>query len=225
VNAVVSPAILVFTKTTGFRHDSIPAGVAAVERLAAELGCETEHTEDAGVFNPLDLARFAATVWLSPSGDVLDELERAALADFVTGGGGWCGIHAASTAERSWPFFRELVGARFIGHPPGCTPGEIDVVDRGHPATEHLPERWAWTDEWYSFDEQPKDVEVLLEADEDTYDTADLAMGRPHPLAWHRRLEAGRCFYTALGHAAEAYEDDVFLAHVKGGLRSVLPPR
>jgi len=225
VNAVVSPAILVFTKTTGFRHDSIPAGVAAVERLAAELGYETEHTEDAGVHNPLDLARFAATVWVSPSGDVLDELERAALADFVTGGGGWCGIHAASTAERSWPFFRELVGARFIGHPPGCTPGEIDVVDQGHPATAHLPKRWAWTDEWYSFDEQPKDVEVLLEADEDTYDTAGLAMGRPHPLAWHRRLEAGRCFYTALGHAAEAYEDDAFLAHLKGGLRSVLPPR
>ncbi|MEV3936907.1 ThuA domain-containing protein [Glycomyces sp. NPDC049804] len=222
---MVPPAILVFTKTTGFRHDSIPAGVAAVERLATALGLEVEHTEDAAVFNPLDLARFAATVWVSPSGDVLDELERAALADFVTGGGGWCGVHAASTAERSWPFFRELVGARFIGHPPGCTPGRIDVVDQGHPATEHLPRRWAWTDEWYSFDERPKGVKVLLEADEDSYDTADLAMGAPHPLAWHRRLEAGRCFYTALGHADEAYEDPQFIAHLKGGLISVLPSR
>jgi type 1 glutamine amidotransferase len=220
-----TPAILVFTKTTGFRHDSIPAGVAAVERIAAELGYETEHTEDAGVYNPLDLARFAAVAWVSPSGDILDELERAALADFVTGGGGWCGIHAASTAERSWPFFRELVGARFIGHPPGCTPGEIDVVDTEHASTAHLPKRWSWTDEWYSFDERPKDVEVLLEADEDTYDTADLAMGNPHPIAWHRRLEQGRCFYTALGHAEEAYADPDFLAHVKGGLESVLPPK
>lgn len=222
---MVSPAILVFTKTTGFRHDSIPAGVEAIERIASELGYETEHTEDAAVYNPLDLARFEAVVWLSPSGDILDELERAALADYVTGGGGWCGIHAASTAERSWPFFRELVGARFIGHPPGCTPGEIDVVNHDHPSTEHLPKRWSWTDEWYSFDERPKDVEVLLEVDEGTYDTADLAMGDPHPIAWHRRLEQGQCFYTALGHSAEAYEDDVFLAHVKGGLRSVLPPR
>ncbi|WP_205324962.1 ThuA domain-containing protein [Glycomyces sp. YM15] len=221
---MVSPAILVFTKTTGFRHDSIPAGVAAVERIAAELGFATEHTEDAGVHNPLDLARFAAVVWLSPSGDVLDELERAALADFVTGGGGWCGVHAASTAERSWPFFRELVGARFIGHPPGCTPGVIDVVDQSHPSTEHLPKRWSWTDEWYSFDERPKGFEILLEADEDTYDTADLAMGDPHPIAWHRRLELGRCFYTALGHADEAYADETFLAHLGGGLRSVLPP-
>lgn len=222
---MVSPAILVFTKTTGFRHDSIPAGVAAVERIAAELGYGTEHTEDAGVHNPLDLARFAATVWLSPSGDVLDELERAALADFVTGGGGWCGVHGASTAEPSWPFFRELVGARFIGHPPGCTPGEIDVVDQDHLATAHLPKRWAWTDEWYSFDERPKGWEVLLEADEETFAAGDLAMGHPHPIAWHRRLETGRCFYTALGHAAEAYEDDAFLAHLKGGLRSVLPTR
>jgi type 1 glutamine amidotransferase len=219
-----TPAILVFTKTTGFRHDSIPAGVAAVERIAADLGYETEHTEDSSVHNPVDLARFAAVAWVSPSGDVLDELERAALADFVTGGGGWCGVHGASTAERSWPFFREIVGARFIGHPPGCTPGAIDVKDAAHPATAHLPKRWAWTDEWYSFDERPKDVEVLLEADEDTYDTADLAMGNPHPIAWHRRLEQGRCFYTALGHAEEAYADPVFLAHLKGGLESVLPP-
>jgi type 1 glutamine amidotransferase len=219
-----TPAILVFTKTTGFRHDSIPAGVAAVERIAAELGYETEHTEDSAVYNPLDLARFAAVAWVSPSGDILDELERAALADYVTGGGGWCGIHAASTAERSWPFFREMVGARFIGHPPGCTPGEIDVKDTGHASTAHLPKRWSWTDEWYSFDERPKDVDVLLEADEDTYDTADLAMGNPHPIAWHRRLEAGRCFYTALGHAEESYADPVFLAHIRGGLESVLPP-
>lgn len=219
-----TPSILVFTKTTGFRHDSIPAGVAAVERIAAELGYETEHTEDAAIYNPLDLARFSAVVWLSPSGDILGELERAALADFVTGGGGWCGIHAASTAERSWPFFREMVGARFIGHPPGCTPGEIDVVDTGHPSTAHLPKRWSWTDEWYSFDERPKDVEVLLEADEDTYEAGDLAMGDPHPIAWHRRLEAGQCFYTALGHDASAYGDEVFLAHLRGGLKSVLPP-
>ena len=86
------------------------------------------------------------------------------------------------------------MGARFIGHPPGCTPGEIDVKNHDHPSTAHLPKRWSWTDEWYSFDERPKDVEVLLEADEDTYDTADLAMGDPHPIAWHRRLEAGQCF-------------------------------
>lgn len=217
-----TPAILVFTKTTGFRHASIEAGVEAVKRLAADLGREIEHTEDAAVHNPLDLARFEATVWLSPSGDILDELERAALADYVTGGGGWCGVHAASTAERSWPFFREIVGARFIGHPPGCTPGQIDVKDTGHPSTAHLPERWSWTDEWYSFDERPKDVEVLLEADEDSYDTADLAMGNPHPIAWHRRLEAGRCFYTALGHDESAYADETFLAHLKGGLESVL---
>lgn len=216
-------AILVFTKTTGFRHESILAGIAAFEGLAAELGYEVEHSEDAAVYNPLDLARFAAVVWLSPSGDVLGELERAALADFVTGGGGWMGVHGAATAEQSWPFYRELVGARFIGHPPGCTEGEIDVKDSGHASTAHLPERWSWTDEWYSFDERPEEVEVLLEVDEDTYVAGDLAMGHPHPLAWHRRLEAGRCFYTALGHDAAAYEDETFRSHLKGGLQSVLP--
>ncbi|WP_100444545.1 ThuA domain-containing protein [Glycomyces xiaoerkulensis] len=219
----MSDAILVFTKTTGFRHDSIPAGVEALKGIAAELGMHAEHTEDAAVYTPERLADFAAVVWLSASGDVLDELGRAALADYVTGGGGWCGIHGASTAERSWPYFRELVGARFIGHPPGCTAGRVEVVDRGHRSTAHLPETWTWTDEWYSFDERPEHVKVLLEADEDSYDTAGLAMGRPHPLAWHRRLEAGRCFYTALGHDSSAYADTDFLRHITGGLQSVLP--
>ncbi|PRY53443.1 ThuA domain-containing protein [Glycomyces artemisiae] len=217
-----TPTFLVFTKTTGFRHDSIPAGVDALRAIAAELGGKVEHTEDAAVHDPVELAKFAAVVWLSASGDVLGELERAALADYVTGGGGWMGVHGASTAERSWPFYKELVGARFIGHPPGCTPGEIDVVAADHPSTAHLPKRWAWTDEWYSFDARPEHVEVLLEADESTYEAGDLAMGAPHPLAWHRRLEAGRCFYTALGHDVSAYEDPAFLGHLTGGLRSVV---
>jgi type 1 glutamine amidotransferase len=221
-----SPAILLFTKTAGFRHESIPAGVEAIEAIAADLGYRTEHTEDAAVYDdPVRLAGFDAIVWLSVSGDVLDELGRAALADYVTGGGGWCGIHGASTAEPSWPYFRELVGARFIGHPPGCSPGAVEIVDAAHPATAHLPKTWSWTDEWYSFDERPTDVEVLLEVDESSYDTAGLAMGSPHPLAWHRRLEAGRCFYTALGHDASAYADPNFLGHIRGGLESVLPEK
>ncbi|MCH7231027.1 ThuA domain-containing protein [Glycomyces sp. L485] len=219
---MAAPAILLFTKTTGFRHDSIPAGVEALKSIADDLGFHAEHTEDASVFNPTDLTAYTAMVWLSTSGDVLDELGRAALADYVTGGGGWCGIHAASTAERSWPYFRQLVGARFIGHPPGCTEGKVKV-DTAHPSTSHLPQEWTWNDEWYSFDERPTGVEVLLEVDEDSYDTADLAMGDPHPLAWHRRLEAGRCFYTALGHDISAYSDPVFLRHIRGGLESVLP--
>ncbi|GAB3225449.1 ThuA domain-containing protein [Glycomyces halotolerans] len=220
-----TPAVLLFTKTTGFRHDSIPAGVEAFKGIAADLGLHCEHTEDDAVHTPERLAEFQAVVWLSTSGDVLDELGRAALADYVTGGGGWCGVHAATTAERSWPYYRELAGARFIGHPPGCTEGRIDVVDDTHPSTGHLPKTWTWTDEWYSFDERPTDVEVLLEVDESSYDTADLAMGHPHPLAWHRRLENGRCFYTALGHDSSAYADPVFLQHIAGGLMSVLPPR
>lgn len=220
-----SPAILLFTKTTGFRHASIPAGVEALTAIAGDLGYHAEHTEDADVHDPVRLAEFDAVVWLSTSGDVLDELGRAALADYVTGGGGWLGVHNASNAEGSWPYYRELVGARFAGHPPGCTPGRIEVVDGSHPATAHLPEQWHWTDEWYSFDERPANTEVLLEVDEDSYDTADLAMGAPHPLAWHRRLEAGRCFYTALGHDTAAYADPLFRRHLKGGLESVLPKR
>ncbi len=42
---------LVFSKTTGFRHDSIEAGVAAVKELAVVHDFELDATEDAAVFH------------------------------------------------------------------------------------------------------------------------------------------------------------------------------
>ena len=68
--------ILVFTKTTGYRHDSIPAGVTALRELAAELGWELDHSEDASDFTAENLARYGVVVWLDVSGDVLESAER-----------------------------------------------------------------------------------------------------------------------------------------------------
>jgi len=52
--------MLVFTRTAGYRHDSIPAAVAAIRDLAARHGIDVEHTEDAAVFRPDTLSRFRA---------------------------------------------------------------------------------------------------------------------------------------------------------------------
>lgn len=220
--------VLIFTRTTGYRHDSIEAGAAAVQSLAEGDGFAVTHTEDPAVFTAERLADVAVVVWLSTSGDVLDEAQREAFGQWLAAGGAWAGIHAASTAEPSWPEFARIVGARFTEHPP-VQHGRVRVEDPHHWSTALLPEVWEHTDEWYNFDRNPRgEVHVLLTADESSYEGG--SMGADHPLAWTSTYGEGRCWYTALGHGAELYAHPRFLAHLAGGLRSLwsegstLPP-
>ena len=215
--------ILVFTRTTGYRHESIEPGVEAVVELAADHGHEVEHTEDASVFDG-DLDRFAAVVWLSTDGDVLDDAQREAFAAWLRAGGGFAGVHGAAASEKGWPEFENIVGARFSGHPAdqGMT-ATIRVEDATHPSTAHLPREWSRAEEWYSFERSPRErVRVLLSVDESQYDVGEFAMGDDHPLAWAGGYGEGRTWYTALGHASETWGDPAFREHVWGGIASVL---
>jgi uncharacterized protein len=205
--------LLVYSRTTGYRHDSIPAGVSALSGLD---GYSVDATEDPAVFRAETLRDYAAIVFLSTSGDVLDEAGRAALTGYMAAGGAWLGVHGASTTEYDWPWFGDLVGARFDQHPP-VQAGVITVADRDHPATEHLGATWTRRDEWYAFTDNPRPrVRVLLTVDETSYEGG--TMGADHPLAWcHERL-GGRAFYTALGHTDESFAEPAFLRHLRGAL-------
>ncbi|AVH55869.1 MULTISPECIES: ThuA domain-containing protein [Streptomyces] len=207
--------VLVYTRTTGYRHDSIPDAVAAVRSLGAAHGFGVDATEDPGAFEaPLD--PYAAVVFLSTSGEVLTPEGRTRLAAYVEEGGGFAGVHAAACTEYDWPYYGELLGARFDRH-PDLQPGTAVVEDHGHRATQHLPPLWEFTDEWYDFRASPRaSVRVLASADESSYEGG--GMGDDHPLAWCREQGRGRVFYTALGHASEAYEDPDFRAHLLGGI-------
>ncbi|MFE0784615.1 ThuA domain-containing protein [Streptomyces mutabilis] len=207
------PRLLVYTRTTDYRHDSIPAGIAALRALG---DFTVDATEDpAALERPL--TPYAAVVFLSTSGEVLTPAGRERLAAHVEGGGGFVGVHAAACTEYDWPFYGELLGARFDRH-PAYQPGRVVVEDRDHPATRGLPPVWDFTDEWYDFRTSPRGtVRVLARADESSYEGG--GMGEDHPLVWCREQGAGRVFYTALGHAAEAYADPDFLAHLRGGVQ------
>ncbi|MFF1451395.1 ThuA domain-containing protein [Streptomyces sp. NPDC058274] len=208
-------SVLVYTRTTDYRHDSIPDAVAAVRCLGAARGFGVHASEDPGVFEaPLDA--YAAVVFLSTSGEVLTPEGRLRLTAYVESGGGFAGVHAAACTEYDWPYYGELLGTRFARH-PDHQPGKAVVEDHTHPATRHLPPVWEFTDEWYDFRSSPRSsVRVLASADESSYTGG--GMGADHPLVWCRRQGAGRVFYTALGHAAEAYEDPDFRAHLLGGI-------
>lgn len=222
--------ILVFSKTTGFRHASIEPGVEAVKRLGADNGFGVVATEDSAAFTPENLDAYAAVLFLNTTGNVLGDAERAALEAYVRGGGGYVGVHSAADTEYDSPFYEQLVGARFKSHPIQQIGGFVRE-DATHPATAHYPETFDVFDELYSFRTNPRErTHVLLSVDESTYaqdpNTTDLD-GKPetgvmgdHPMSWCQDIGRGRSFYTALGHEPYLYLEDWYLRHLLGGIRT-----
>jgi type 1 glutamine amidotransferase len=208
--------VLVFSKTAGFKHDSIPAGIAAIRSLGRANGFSVAATEDAKAFTPKRLRRFDAVVFLSTTGNVLAPRQQRAFRSYIRHGGGWAGIHSAADTEYDWPFYGRLLGAYFESH-PAIQPATIDVNDRSHPSTGHLPARWTRTDEWYDFRSNPRGaVYVLATVDESTYSGS--RMGADHPIAWCHPFRGGRAWYTAGGHTVESYSEPTFRRHLLSGI-------
>jgi type 1 glutamine amidotransferase len=219
---------LVFTKTTGYRHDCIPAGIAAVQAMGVEGNFAVEATEESSIFNAVDLGRFRVVVFLCTSGEVLDANQKGAFETWITQAAppgvqrGWVGVHSASDTEYGWPFYGELVGAYFAGH-PAIQSASLSVELPAHPSTLFLPQppaAWVRTDEWYNFDRNPRpDVRVLLTLDESTYSGG--TMGADHPIAWCHEggaIGSGRAWYTAGGHTIESYSEPLFRRHIREGI-------
>ena len=126
--------VLVFSKTAGFRHDAIPAGIQAIRDLGAANDFTVTATEDANAFTTANLAQYEAVVFLSTTGDVLNATQQTAFESYIRGGGGYVGVHAAADTEYDWPFYGELVGACFASHP---AIQQATVRSRGPGARRH----------------------------------------------------------------------------------------
>lgn len=215
--------VLLFSKTAGFRHDSIPAAIAAFQSLGDANGFAVDATEDAASFTPANLSRYRAVVFLLTTGDVLDGAQQNALMGYVRAGGGWVGVHSASDTEYGWPWYGGLVGAYFAGHPAPQS-ARLRVLRSDHPSTADLPDPWQRFDEWYNFQTNPKQngAIVLLNLDEGSYSGG--TMGSDHPIAWYHDYDGGRAFYTAGGHTSESYSEPDFRAHLLGGLVYAMGP-
>lgn len=212
--------VLVFSKTTGFRHDSIPVGIATIRRLGREHRFAVEQTEDERAFTDRNLAGYDALVFLSTTGEPIARQEhRLAFQRYIRRGGGFLGIHAASDSFERWPWYVGLVGASFRRHAPGTSAARVVVEDAGTPATRGVPRVWRRVDEWYAFRSNPRGrVHVLATLDERTYDPRDAAMGADHPIAWCHRYAGGRSVYTAMGHTSDSYREPSFASHLLGAI-------
>jgi type 1 glutamine amidotransferase len=208
--------VLVFSRTKGFRHASIPDGIAAVQALGAAHGFAVEATEDATAFTDQSLGRFAAVVFMSTTGDVLDSAQQEAFQRYIRAGHGYVGVHSATDTEYDWPWYGRLVGAYFKRH-PAVQEAKLDVRDRTHLATKCLPPTWTRRDEWYDFRAAPAaDATILITIDETSYSGG--TMGAVHPMSWAHIFDGGRAFYTELGHTPESYKDQLYLDHLAGGI-------
>jgi uncharacterized protein len=209
--------VLVFSKTAGFRHDSIAVGTQAIRDLGTANNFAVEATEDANQFTATNLARFKAVIWLSTTGDVLNATQQTAFENYVRAGGGYLGVHAAADTEYDWAWYGGLVGAYFASHPAIQT-ATVRVADATHPATAGLPAAWSRSDEWYNYRTNPRaQVHVLTTLDESTYSGG--TMGSDHPNTWCRAYDGGRSFYTGMGHTQASYAEAGFRSLLLGGIR------
>jgi cytochrome c len=213
--------ILVFSKTAGWRHDSIPAGIAAFEKMAKEQQFSVVATEDAAVFTDAELSQFNAIVFLNTTLNVLDENQELAMERYIQAGGGFVGIHAAADTEweGDWFWYRNLVGAVFKDHP--STPSNVqqatvNFVDKKHPSTEALSDSISVADEWYNYRDMYEFINVVAKVDESTYQGG--GHGHDHPISWYHDYDGGRAFYTGMGHTSESFSDPNLLQHLLGGM-------
>lgn len=215
-NTTIKPdTVLVFTKTSGFRHQSIETGIKTIEALGAQNNFEIIQTEDATLFSAENLKHYKLVLFLNTTGDVLNDNEQKAFETYIRNGGSFMGVHAATDTEFQWPWFGKLVGAYFLDHPKQAT-ATIQRVNANHASTKHLPEKWVYFDEWYNFKDINPDINVLLNLDESTYKGGK--NGKNHPIAWFHEFDGGRSFYTGLGHTSESYADSLFKQHLLGGI-------
>ena len=210
-----APRILVFSRTLGFHHASIPTGVAAIQKIGLDNNIKVDTTTDSNFFTEKTLNNYAAVVFLSTTGNVLNDEQQAAFEQFIKKGGGYVGIHAATDTEYDWPWYNQLVGAYFKSHPKQQD-AVLHVLDQTHISTLHLPKEWKRFDEWYNFKSIQPNLHVLITIDEKSYTGGE--NGDYHPMAWYHDFDGGRAFYTEFGHTDESYADPLFIQHVTGGI-------
>ncbi|WP_395802297.1 ThuA domain-containing protein [Daejeonella sp.] len=208
--------ILVFYKTAAYKHLSIPAGITAISKLGQEHNFLVDTSSNSTVFDLQNLKNYHAIVFLSTSGDMLNNEQQSQFEQYIRSGGGFVGIHGASAGEYDWPWYGKLVGAVFDGHPVQQN-AIFKVIDKKHPSTRHFPSEWNMKEELYNFKNINPNINVLLTVDESSYQGG--TNGAFHPMAWYHKFEGGRSYYTALGHADDKYTNPLFLKHILEGIR------
>jgi type 1 glutamine amidotransferase len=216
--------VLVYSGSTGFRHESIPAAVAALKSLGAKAGYLIDATEDPEVFTAEKLKPYKAIVFVSsttdpknPESEWFVGARRDALQGFLKDGKGVVGLHAAGDSHYHWGWYGQMIGGYFERHPKGTPKAIVTVVDARHPATAKLPKTIERVDEWYYYKDFDPTMRVLITVDPATIGDGEADVN-PNPLVWCHDFGGGRVFYSGLGHTAENYSEPYMIDLLTGAL-------
>ncbi|MFN8353091.1 MAG: ThuA domain-containing protein [Spirosomataceae bacterium] len=210
--------VLVFSKTKGWRHSCIPFAKEAIKKLGQENNFAVDISENSDDFTDQYLKQYNAVIFNCTTGNILNNEQQAAFERYIQAGGGFVGIHSAADTEYDWPWYGQLVGAYFESHPNNSNVRKamVNVTDKTHSSTTHLPTSWERTDEWYNYKTIFRKIRPLANLDENTYEGG--TNGAYHPIAWYHEFDGGRSFYTGGGHTDESYSEPMFLKHLLGGI-------
>ena len=216
------PTLLVFSRTAGFRHSSIPAGVEAIRGLARQYGWKVDWTENPARFNDSILSRYQVLIFLNTVGDVLNDSQQEAFETFIRSGKGFVGVHAAADTEHEWPFYKKLIGRQFVTHPAPQT-ATLYPLTADFAGLDGFRDSLSFYEEWYEYTEPYSDsLRYLIRVDTHSYDTRSASgpskMGAFHPISWYQEMEGARIFYTGLGHMDATYQHPAFLQHLAAGI-------
>ena len=186
-----TPKVLVFSKTMGFKHASIPAGITAIQKLGKENGFAVDTTKNGELFTEENLKQYSSIIFLSTTMNVLDHNQEAAFERYIQAGGGYVGVHAAADTEYDWGWYNKLVGAQFLSHPAGTPEADFIIKDNSFIATKHFTDSvWHRADELYNYKKINPDVKVLMTVDESTYKGGENGDFHPATFDFARRWPA-----------------------------------
>lgn len=216
---------LMVTTTKGWHHESLHAGVLAIQKLAEANFYDVVLMENPGSITDKNLEQFKLIIFLNTTGDVFDTAQQKVMERFIQSGKGFVGIHSASDTEYDWEWYTKLVGRMFHIHPTIQT-AKLTVLDSSFPGLQGFANGKLWTDEWYEFGpEKTTGLNYVLAVDEASYNPKvqwgqkkGEGMGKLHPMSWYHNFDGGRAFYTALGHIPTVFSDAAFLNHLNAGI-------
>ena len=237
--------VLLFSKTNGFRHGSIPVAVKAITMLGEKTGAfSAVHSEDESMFAPLNLNKFDMVIMVNTTGEIFkprkwpndpaqkkeaQEKEIAykqALVDFVKGGKGLAGVHSATDTYKNWKEYNDMMGGAFDGH-PWHMDVPVRILGGDHPLTKVFGNKgFTVKDEIYQFrgnTAKPEERRMLLSL---APDWEGLKKGKRkdnfYPISWISNYGKGRTFYCSLGHRDEIYWNEDVLEHYLAGFQFAL---
>lgn len=216
---------LLVTTTKGWHHESLHAGVLAIQDLGKKNFFDVVLFENPNGFTDKYLEQFKVVIFLNTTGDIFDSAQQKVMERFIKAGNGFAGIHSASDTEYDWEWYTKLVGRMFHIHPTIQT-ARVNIVDPKFPGLQGFAGNKLFTDEWYEFGpEKTTGLNYILSIDESSYNAKvqwgpkkGEGMGQLHPVAWYHNYDGGRAFYTALGHVPTIFSDPAYLEHLYAGI-------